>query len=155
MILSTVPGMVKLGCSGIRAVSRFGSAILADLADLLPEIRTKLNMISEIGKGEEHVEEQAQRGADDRGAEAARGGAEGGGCGAGSGGVQAHDLRLEGEVRRDGCEPGAGGEAVAGREHTAAEAGGGSESGQGSAAVSDSKKRLELVARKAAVEQVR
>ena len=40
--------------------------------------------------------------------------AEGGGCGAGSGGVQVHDLRLEGEVPRDGCEPGAGGEAVAG-----------------------------------------
>ena len=32
MILSTVPGMVTLGCSGIRAVSRFNSAILADLA---------------------------------------------------------------------------------------------------------------------------
>ncbi len=32
MILSTVPGMVVLGCSGIRAVSRFSSAILADLA---------------------------------------------------------------------------------------------------------------------------
>src|SRR5438128_12645888 len=46
-------------------------------------------------------------------------------------------------------------EAVAGREHAAAEAGGGSEPGQGSAAVGDSKKRLELVALKAAVEQVR
>lgn len=32
MILSTVPGMVMLGCSGIRAVSRFCSAIFADLA---------------------------------------------------------------------------------------------------------------------------
>jgi len=32
MILSTVPGMVVLGCSGIRAVSCFSSAILADLA---------------------------------------------------------------------------------------------------------------------------
>ena len=32
MILSTVPGMVVLGRSGIRAVSRFSSAILADLA---------------------------------------------------------------------------------------------------------------------------
>ena len=32
MILSTVPGTVVLGCSGIRAVSRFSSAILADLA---------------------------------------------------------------------------------------------------------------------------
>jgi len=32
MILSTVPGMVALGCSGIRVISRFSSAILADLA---------------------------------------------------------------------------------------------------------------------------
>jgi hypothetical protein len=32
MILSTVPGMVTLGCSGIRVVSRFSSAIRADLA---------------------------------------------------------------------------------------------------------------------------
>jgi len=32
MILSTVPGMVALGCSRIRAVSRFRSATLADLA---------------------------------------------------------------------------------------------------------------------------
>jgi hypothetical protein len=34
MILSTVPGMVTLGCSEIREVSRFSSAILADLAML-------------------------------------------------------------------------------------------------------------------------
>ncbi len=32
MILSTVPGMVALGCSGMREVSRFSSATLADLA---------------------------------------------------------------------------------------------------------------------------
>ena len=32
MILSTVPGMVVLGCSEIRAASRFSSVILADLA---------------------------------------------------------------------------------------------------------------------------
>jgi hypothetical protein len=32
MILSTVPGMMALGCSGIRAVSKFSSAIFADLA---------------------------------------------------------------------------------------------------------------------------
>ena len=32
MILSTVPGMVVLGCSGIRALSKFSSVILADLA---------------------------------------------------------------------------------------------------------------------------
>jgi hypothetical protein len=32
MILSTVPGTMVLGCSGIRAGSRFSSIILADLA---------------------------------------------------------------------------------------------------------------------------
>ena len=78
----------------------------------------------------------------------------GGGRGAGSGRVKAHDLRVESEVRRDGCEPGAGSQATARREHAAAEAGGGSESGQGSVAVGDPKKRLELVALKAAIEQV-
>ena len=31
MILLTAPGMVTLGCSRIRAVSKFSSAILADL----------------------------------------------------------------------------------------------------------------------------
>ena len=33
-----------------------------------------------------------------------RGWAQGGGRGAGSGGVEAYDLRLESEIRRDGCE---------------------------------------------------
>jgi len=32
MSLSTVPGMVVLGCSLVRVVSRFNPAILADLA---------------------------------------------------------------------------------------------------------------------------
>ena len=32
MIFSTVPGIVALGCSEIRAVSKLSSAILADLA---------------------------------------------------------------------------------------------------------------------------
>jgi|GEM_PF-6290181 len=32
MILSTPSGIVVLGCSGMRAVSRFSSVILADLA---------------------------------------------------------------------------------------------------------------------------
>jgi hypothetical protein len=31
MILSTVPGIVVLGCSRIRAVSKFSAAILPDL----------------------------------------------------------------------------------------------------------------------------
>src|SRR5581483_2287953 len=71
------------------------------------------------------------------------------------GSVEAHDLCLEGEVRGDGCEPGAGGEAVARRKHEAAQTGGGPESGQRSAAVGDSKKRLELVALKAAIGQMK
>ena len=81
--------------------------------DLLPSFRTKLSMISAKERGREYVEEQAHGSADDRGAEASGGGAEGGRRGAGSGRVEAHDLRLEGEVRRDGCERGAGSEAVA------------------------------------------
>ncbi|MFY9732091.1 MAG: hypothetical protein WAK24_15905, partial [Candidatus Acidiferrales bacterium] len=43
---------------------------LTDPSDLLPCFRTKLSMISHSGKGEEHVEEQAHRGADDWGVEA-------------------------------------------------------------------------------------
>src|SRR5205807_9689436 len=59
------------------------------------------------------------------------------------------------EVRWDGCEPGARGKAATRREHAAAEAGGRSEPGQRSAAVGDPKKRLELVALKAAIGQMR
>ena len=81
--------------------------------DLLPIFRTKLSMISAKERGSGYVEEQSHRGADDRGAETTGSGPEGGRCGAGSGGVEAHDLRLEGEVRRDGSERSAGGEAVA------------------------------------------
>jgi hypothetical protein len=55
-------------------------------------------------------------------------------------GVEGHDLCLEGQLRRDGCEPGTEAEAVAGRELAAAEARGGPEPGQGSAAVGDPKK---------------
>ncbi len=83
-------------------------------ADLPPDFRTSPSMISDEGKGKGYVKEQAHGSADDRGAEAVGGGAEGGGRGAGSGGIKAHDLRLESEVWRDGCERGAGSEAVAG-----------------------------------------
>jgi hypothetical protein len=62
---------------------------------------------------------------------------------------------VEGKVWRNGCESGARSEAVAGREHAAAEAGRGSKFGQGSVAVSDSKKQVELVALKAAIEQMK
>src|ERR1019366_411714 len=111
-------------------------------------------MIWQFGKGEEHVQSEAHRGGDHCSAQAGGGGAEGGGCGAGSGSVQAHDLRLESEVRWDGRERGAGSEAVAGRERAIEEAGGGSEFGQGRVAIGDTKKRLELAVLKAAVGQV-
>jgi hypothetical protein len=112
-------------------------------------------MISDSEKGEEHVQEPAHRGADLRGVEAVGGRTETGGRGTGSGRVQAHDLCLESQVRRDGREPGAGGQAATGREYAFAQIGGGSESGQGNAAVGDPKKRVELVAMKAAVGQMR
>src|SRR5271170_2006132 len=82
-------------------------------SDLLPVFRTSPSMISDEGKGKGYVEEQAHRGADDRSAQTTGSGAQGGGRGAGSRGVEAHDLRLEGEVRWHGREPGAGGQAVA------------------------------------------
>ena len=44
-------------------------------ADLLPTFRTKLSMISAKERGSGYVQEQSQRGADDRGAEAAGSGA--------------------------------------------------------------------------------
>src|SRR5439155_9939820 len=50
-------------------------------------------------KGNKHVSEQAQRGGDDRGLETGRRRASRRGCGAGSGGNEAHDIRVEGEVR--------------------------------------------------------
>jgi len=66
--------------------------------------------------------------------------------GRGRWGVEIHSLRAESKVWRDGCEPGARSEAVAQREHATAEVGSRSESGQRSAAVGDSKSRVELVA---------
>src|SRR5271168_1915772 len=82
--------------------------------DLLPAFRTSPSMISDEGKGKGYVEEQAHGSGDDWSAETTGGGAESGGCGAGSGSIEAHDLCLEGEVRRHGCKPGAGSQAVAG-----------------------------------------
>ena len=50
--------------------------------DLLPCFRTKLSMICAKERGRGYVEEQAHGGADDRGAETARGRSQSGGCGA-------------------------------------------------------------------------
>jgi hypothetical protein len=86
--------------------------LLTLASDLLPWNRTGLSMISDCGKGTRHVEERAQRSADDRGAQTTGSGTQGGGRGARSGGVQAQDLRLESEVRRDGRKRGAGSEAI-------------------------------------------
>src|SRR5580704_5163150 len=112
-------------------------------------------MISQFRKGERHVQSEAHRGRDYCSSQAGGGGAEGRRCGAGSGGVQAHDLRLESEVWRDGGERGAGSEAITGRKRAIEETGGGSKFGQGRAAIGDSKKRMELAVMKAAVGQVR
>ena len=88
---------------------------LAQLAyfDLLPCFGTKLSMICAKGRGRRYVEEQAHGSADDRGTETVVGGAQSRGRGERSGRIEAYDLRLEGEVRWHGREPGAGGEAVA------------------------------------------
>src|SRR5712692_2367361 len=82
--------------------------------DLLPCIRTKLSMICAKERGRGYVEEQAHGSADDRGAQTTGSRTQGGRRGARSRRVEAHDLRLESEVRRDGRESGAGSEAVAG-----------------------------------------
>src|SRR5579863_8172970 len=112
-------------------------------------------MISHFGKGERHVQSEAHRGGDYCSSQAGGGGADGGRSGAGGGGVQAHDLRLESEVRRDGGERGAGSEAITRRKRATQEAGGGSEFGQGRVAIGNPKKRMELAVMKAAVGQVR
>src|SRR5579875_3981008 len=66
-----------------------------------------------------------------------------------------HDLRLESKVRRDGCQPGARGAAVARGECAPEETRRGSEPRQRCAAVGNSKKRMELTAMKAAVEHLK
>jgi hypothetical protein len=85
----------------------------ATVYDLLPVFRTSPSMISDEGKGNKDVEEQAYGSGDDRSAETDRGGAQSRRRGSRGRGVEAHDLCLEGEVRRHGCEPGAGGKTVA------------------------------------------
>jgi hypothetical protein len=53
------------------------------------------------GRGGRHGQEEVQRSGDDRGVEADGSGADGRGDRAGTGRVQAHDLRLEGQVWGD------------------------------------------------------
>ena len=72
--------------------------------DLPPDFRTSPSMISDEGKGKGYVKEQSHGSADDWSAETTGGGAQSGGRSAGGRGVEAHDLRLESEVRRDGRE---------------------------------------------------
>ena len=98
----------------LKIHQRMGLITTIPLIHLLPCFRTKLSMICAKERGRGYVEEQAHGSADDRGAEASGGGTESGRCGARGGRVQAHALRLEGEVRWHGREPGAGSEAAAG-----------------------------------------
>src|SRR4029077_12146724 len=99
-------------CVAILAFFLLRRSVAHQPADLIPSFGTKLSMISDEGKGKRNVEEQAHGIADDRSAEAVGGWAQGGGHGERSGGIEAHDLCLEGKVRRHGCEPGAGSEAT-------------------------------------------
>src|SRR5579885_1827495 len=73
---------------------------------LLPSVRREVYMILR-NEEERHVEEEAQRSGDDRGVEAVGSGVNSGRCGAGVGRVEAHHLRVEGEVWRAGRQPGA------------------------------------------------
>ena len=66
--------------------------LVSGRSDLIPPIRTNLSMISQFGKGDKHVQNEAHRSRDHRRAEAGGGGAEGGGRGAGSGSIEAHDI---------------------------------------------------------------
>ena len=75
--------------------------------DLIPSFGTKLSMIFSERKGKRNVEEQAHGSADHCSAETSGGRADGRRNRPREWRIEAHDLRLESEVRRDGCEPGA------------------------------------------------
>ena len=77
---------------------------------MIPLNRPEWNTILDEGKGKADEQEQAQLGPDYWGAEAGGSGSISGGYGSGPRRFQAHDLRLEVEVRRHGGERGAGGE---------------------------------------------
>src|SRR5207253_2454996 len=105
-------------------------------------------------KGKRNEQREAQRGADHRRAEAGGGGPQGRGFGTGMRSSK-HDLRVEVEVRRHGCQRGARGEAVARRERPAKEVGGRSQPRQRHAAVGDSKKLTGLGERRAEVRRLK
>lgn len=63
------PATRRWGVAGDSPAWRFGTPNLCRY-DLHPSIRTSVSMISDEGKGKRHVEEQAQRGGDDRRPEA-------------------------------------------------------------------------------------
>src|SRR5262249_55780722 len=115
LVLSRDRRVSKASLMSTRFVASWGASTLVPRseADLIPVFRTSPSMISDEGKRKKDVEEQAYGSRDDRGAEATGSRAQSRRCGARSRSVEAYDLRLEGEVRRDGCEPGAGSETVA------------------------------------------
>jgi putative transposase len=114
-------------------------------SDMTPLNRPKWNTILDERKGKRMSKSKAHRGADNWGAEGGRNWAIGRGCGSGPGRVQAHDLRLEVEVRMHGRERG---------EYATEEAGGGSKPGQGHAAIGDSKQLPGLVEKRAEVRRL-
>src|SRR5581483_9441472 len=122
--------------------------------DVPPLNRPRWSTISDERKGKADEQEQAQRGADHRGAEAGGGGASGRGSRSRVRCVQAHHLRLEVEVWRHGSERGAGGQATPRRECAAEEAGGGFKPRQRHAAIGDSKKLPGLVEKRAEVRRL-
>src|SRR5712664_1211343 len=73
--------------------------------DPLPSNRREVYMILR-NEEEGYVEGEAQRSGDDRGVEATGSGAAGRGCRPRDGRLEAHDLRVEGNVWRSRCERG-------------------------------------------------
>ena len=100
--------------AGSRTCSRPGGSSLPGATGLIPVFRTEASTIFVFRKGAEDVEEQVHRSADDFGGQADGSRPEGRGCGPRSRSEHTHELCLEVEVRRHGCERGSGSQAVAG-----------------------------------------
>src|SRR5579871_675927 len=127
-------GLDKAPISNPRPVHKLTAA-----SDVNPLIRPRWSTISDERKGKRNGQGQAHGGADHRGAEAGGSRSNDRGCGSGVGSFQVHAVRLEVEVRRHGCERGAGGKAAPRRERATEETGCGPQPRQGHAAVGDSK----------------